>query len=119
MTPNHATPVPAPDGLDRLLTDFFTRELPRPWPGPPAAAVPADRRRSDAGPRSRYALAASVAALLGLGVYLSSAVPGGRPTPGAGQPGLLKEADAQGDKLLKHANPRPVNDPPMGIPNMP
>jgi hypothetical protein len=119
MTPNRAKTMTAPDELDRLMSYYFARELPSPWPGPPAVVVPSVRPQADAGRRSRYALAASVAALLGLGVYLSSAVPGGRPAPGAGQPGLLNKAEAKGDELINHANPMPVGGPPMGIPNMP
>ena len=125
MTPNHTTPVlPPPDGLDRLLADFYRNEMPHPWPGPPAAiAEPAGpaRERTDAGRRSRYTLAASVALLLGFGVYLSSATPGG-PAPHAGggpNPIKVEDAKANGKNLLDNANPMPRGDHPMTVPDMP
>ena len=67
MTPNHP-----PDDVDRWLTDFFQAKLPNPFPPAPMTAVaePARPRRVTAD-RGRLTLAASVAALLGLGVYLS------------------------------------------------
>ena len=122
MTPNHTNPVPPPAaGLDRLLSDFFQNELPRPWPRPPAAtAEPSSlaRGRADVGNRSRYTLAASVALLLGLGVYLSSGTPAESQSPKAAALDTGKAA-SDGGNLLKGANPMHGGEHPMGVPNMP
>lgn len=121
MTPNASPPPPGhpPDGLDRLLSDYFKNELPKPWPAPRAIAEPAaPRPRRDAGSRSRYTLAASVAALIGLGVYLSAGTPAGQ-APNAGKPDLLNKAEADGKGVLKHVNPMPVEHDPMRGANMP
>lgn len=124
MTPNHTNPVlPPPDGLDRLLSDFYRHEMPRPWPGPPAATAEpsaAVRRRADSGRRSRYTIAASVALLLGLGAYLSSVTPNGPATQGSGAGRLdPTKTSANGQDLIKNANPKPGVEHPMGVPNMP
>ncbi len=68
---------PSPDDLDRLLGAFFRAEVPSPWPRPKAlAAVPAaPARRARTLRQSRLALAASVAALLVGGWYLSARRP--------------------------------------------
>jgi hypothetical protein len=125
MTPTHTDPQssshPA-DGLDRLLSDFFKNEMPRPWPGPPPHAVAEPsalvRDRTDAGSRSRYTLAASVAVLLGLGVYLSANRPADPANRGPGDK-LLRDADADGRKMLPKPNPMPGEHNPMSVPNMP
>jgi hypothetical protein len=121
MTPNQTTPVSPPDRLDRLFSDFFKNELPQPWPAPPIATRPSvlSRDRAADGSRSRYTLAASVAMLLGLGVYLSSTVPGGQPIAGDRPSNLLNKAEAEGKKMLHHANPMPAEDHPIGMPDMP
>jgi len=119
MMTNPTSPVSGhpPDGYDRLFSDFFKNEMPHPWPGPRAVAVAEPARgRADAGNRSRYTLAASVAVLLGLGVYLSSGSPAVHPN--GGQPGL-KDATADGKHLLENANPKAVEHNPMTIPEMP
>jgi hypothetical protein len=54
---------------------------------------------------------------LGLGAYLSSGPPTGHPS--VPQPGLLKDASANGGKLLEHATPKGVEHNPMSIPEMP
>src|SRR5437868_15348048 len=60
------------DGLDRLLSDFFRSEMPAPWPEPKLpdeqpnlTLAPRTAARGWALFRSRFALAASVALLLG------------------------------------------------------
>ena len=65
-------PVPnlPPDGLDRLLGDYFKDQLPKRWPAPPRTGSirPANRRAepvTDTLSPSRWALAASVVLLLG------------------------------------------------------
>lgn len=64
------------DDLDGLLTAFFQRELPSPWPAAPQAEETVVVRRRPPEVRrsawtSRLALAASVAVLLGGGWLLS------------------------------------------------
>lgn len=99
MTPNRS-----PNDVDRLFTDFFQSELPKPFPPGPAVglAEPA-RPRARAADHGRLTLAASVAALLGLGVFLSYG-PSGDPTP-TGGPGLLEKGTANGKELHKHMPP--------------
>lgn len=82
MNPTHNPTTP--DDLDRMLAAYFTRELPHPWPTCPSVgepvmvqAVPSSRvpaHQADSLSRSRLTLAASVAALLGLGLFVSSDV---------------------------------------------
>ena len=78
-----------PDGLDQLLSDFFTSQMKRPWPAAPAVGTaepsvlvaarnapttPVRNRAAvsgDNGNRARLTLAASVAILLGSCWYLS------------------------------------------------
>jgi hypothetical protein len=120
MTTNPTSPASAysSDGCDQVFSDFFKNEMPHPWPGPLAlTSVEPAHRRVETGNRSRYTLAASVAVLLGLGAYLSS----GSPTnySPATQPGLLKNAGANGGKLLENANPKAADHDPMSIPEMP
>jgi len=74
MTPH--SPAPAarrpstPDELDRLLSGYFQNQMPRPWPGAPVTDVePSTWRASRSGSTSRWALAASVALLIGLCWY--------------------------------------------------
>jgi hypothetical protein len=109
------TPLPPPRDdadLDRLLSAYFQREVPTPWPACRATAATAEVRGlytasapvSPASNRSQLALAASVAALLGLGLFVSS---GPRPEPvivkqakPAGTLGLLEKSTADGSKLV-------------------
>lgn len=102
MTP---TPSPAADDLDRLLSDFFKAQLRRPWPNAPGA--PAEPARAaaaaprDTTARARATLAASVALLLGTGLFLADGFrPGVRPGPDAAPAPrgnlLLPDAGADG-----------------------
>jgi hypothetical protein len=72
-----------PEDIDRLLGTFFRSEVPNPWP---QLAVPVKTLRFPVASRSlssgRMALAASVAALLAGGWFLSGRLPG--PVPSAG-----------------------------------
>lgn len=112
MNPN---PLPNPaDALDALLTDFFKSQLKKPWPKAPipdasartaepselatARAAEAPRNapspQRDSSARARFTLAASVALLLGTGLFLADGFqPGPRLTPNA-VPGT------QGNSLL-------------------
>jgi hypothetical protein len=103
------TPPHEPDEMDRLFAAYFAQQLPEPWPEfrpTPTANVRTARPTSG---RSRLTLAASVAALLGLGLLVSS---GPRPAP-HGQPvakhgtSLLPQATANGSELQKHMNQTP------------
>ena len=98
MTPNHP-----PDDVDRWLTDFFQAQLPNPFPPAPMTAVAEPARPRRAADHGRLTLAASVAALLGLGVYLSYG-PTADPAPAPGS-GLLQNSTANGKELHKHMPP--------------
>jgi hypothetical protein len=72
------------DDLDRMLFAYFKHEMPDPWPNlplpagkvrPAAEALPHRRSSRDA----RYALAASVAMLVGTCWYLSDRMPASLP----------------------------------------
>jgi hypothetical protein len=109
MTHNPLPPVPPspdrPDDLDRLFSAYFKPQLPARWPDPPTARAtePAGLRRPSTpdSRRSRLTLAASVAALFGLGLAVSS---GSRPEPNAAakpdEGRLLPGATANGKDLL-------------------
>lgn len=97
MTTNTQHPTPAGDDVDRQLTAFFRAEMPARWPAAPRPW--ADKARtgtpaaSDPTARSRWALAASVALLLGGCWYLSGHLTDGK----ARKPGL----DLGGDPTAK------------------
>lgn len=112
----HGTPPPGQpaesDEIDRLFAAYFQHQMPKPWPAfrPVPSAGPA--RTAGAAGRSRATLAASAAALLGLGLVLSS---GPRPFPSANDPrpgdtGLLKNANAKGPDLSKPLSGSPETD---------
>ena len=86
---------PNPNDLDSLLHGYFQSQLPRTWPEAPLS-VEVARQRGPVASRGRLTLAASVAALLGLGAVLSYS-----PQPGVSSnaPSLLKNASADGKKL--------------------
>lgn len=100
MPPNNP-----PADVDRWLTAYFQAELPKPFPAVTATVAEPIRPRRAAS-QGRLTLAASVAALLGLGVSLSYG-PTAIPAPDAGS-GLLNDATADGKKLLKHLPPPPA-----------
>jgi hypothetical protein len=60
---------PPPDEVETLLRAYFRSEMRDPWPAPPlirsTVATPADRTSARGSNRSRFALAASVALLVG------------------------------------------------------
>jgi ferric-dicitrate binding protein FerR (iron transport regulator) len=94
--------------LDRVYRDFFRREMPAELP-PLVKSEPARAARPER--RSRATLAVAIAALLGLGLWLSSnATPPNRAKEGPSK--LLKDSEADGKKILDAAK-----DPPM--PDMP
>jgi hypothetical protein len=65
-----------PEDLDRQLSAFFRGEVPSPWPLLKAPVSPAVPRTAGILPTSRLALAASVAALLLGGWFVSTRLPG-------------------------------------------
>ena len=90
MNTNSRPSTPPGDDLDRLLTAYFRAEMPARWPPAPAPAGSGGSRRparpdnADPAVRSRWALAASVALLVGSCWYLSGLATDGRPKKGPG-----------------------------------
>lgn len=74
---------PVTDELDRLLRSFFAHELPRRWPSLRTPEATLTGRRNGLLLRGRFALAASVAVLLGSGLLLAVRFPVEAP-PGTG-----------------------------------
>ncbi len=103
-----------PDDLDRAFAAYFKKQVPTPWPAvrtdPTASAsnLHAPATRSMTGnTRSRVTLAASVAALVGLGLYVSSGHRSPQPgtNPASSEPGLIKDSQASGKDLLEKRPP--------------
>jgi hypothetical protein len=110
----HGTPLPGqpvePDEIDRLFSAYFQHQIPKHWPAfdPGPSAQPVGPRASGNSGRSRATLAVSVAALLGLGLYLSSGPlpsPSGNVSPSG--PALLPNATAKGPDLSKRLHDTP------------
>jgi hypothetical protein len=81
MNTDHPTPNPTGDPVDRLLSAFYRAEMPKNWPAVPNARTePAHAKleRANTSTRSRWALAASVAMLLGGCWYLSGQMTDGK-----------------------------------------
>ncbi len=85
MNTNSRRLTPSGDEVDRLVTAYFRAEMPakwpaapRPWAEPARSANPPAR---DPATRSRWALAASVALLIGSCLYLSGQATDGQPRP--------------------------------------
>jgi len=75
-------PGDGPEEIDRLLAAFYSGEVPTPWPDFRAPVVSVGRRRGTGSlSAGRMALAASVAALLAGGWYLSGRLPVAPPNP--------------------------------------
>lgn len=108
-------PLP-PDRVDDLLSGFYKSKLPSPWPAAPSFAEPAKLRMAAPSNRARYALAASVALLLGTCWYLSNGPPtGDRPStkPAAGGTGILEEGSAKMPKEFEKAKKKELPTGPM------
>jgi hypothetical protein len=73
-----------PDDIDRMLGKFFRSEVPAPWP-PLSVPVKMPARQYSSGTLStgRMALAASVAALLAGGWFVSGRLSGPMPATGS------------------------------------
>lgn len=109
MSTEPLEPTPQ-DNLDRLFGSYIKRQMPSPWPACQAtAAEPSEQYRKRTGGsgllRSRLTLAASVAALLGLGLYVTQGNTHQPPTAKVPGTGLLNGATADGNKLLNRAQP--------------
>jgi len=106
MTNSHTSD----ERVDRLLGDYFKAQLPRKWPPAPRtdAARPANTTSSSAA-RSRWALAASVAVLLGGCWYLSGHLGDGHARKGPG----LEGGTAQTPSLPFE---KPKAEPKVGMP---
>lgn len=83
------TKIPSPpnDDMDRLFGAYFKAELPAKWPTAPRpwseqALIRPSHSATDPSVRSRWALAASVAILLGGCWYLSGQLNDGKPKLG-------------------------------------
>lgn len=98
---NTNTPTRTDDQVDRLLTAYYRAEMPKNWTAPQPWAEPAatnshqSKRQSS---RSRWALAASVAMLLGGCWYLS-----GHLTDGKKQLGEKLDNVSADSKFVKDA----------------
>jgi hypothetical protein len=111
MSANTRIPSPQGDELDRLVTAYFRAEMPANWPAAPSVsggsrhparpdghpARPDNGRAADPASKSRWALAASVAILIGGCWYLSGLATDGRPKKGPGLDGTT----ANPPKLIK------------------
>ena len=92
-----------PDNVDRAFAEFFRGQVPSPWPQCPVPAAAKPAPTGDAPWSSRFALAASVALLLGLGLaFTSGTVPNSKPAPNGN---LTGGATADGKGLLKNLDP--------------
>jgi hypothetical protein len=111
MNTNTRSPNPAGDDLDRLFSAYFQAELPAKWPSAPrpwadkVQPKPANMT-DDPATRSRWALAASVAILLGGCWYLS-----GQLTDGKGKSGLDLSGGTSNVKNVKELNKTPPKVP--------
>ena len=110
MSMNTRIPNRPEDEIDRLFTAYFRAEMPARWPNAPrpwaqtvqpASSAPADPTR-----KSRWALAASVALLIGSCWYLS-----GHVTDGKAKPGFNPEGGAADVNHLKHLSKDKAKEP--------
>ena len=102
---NRSHPLPNLEPVDRLLSDFYRNQMPTTWPSPPViveSRAPVSRA-SGMQWRMRLTLAASVAALLGLGIVLSGGSGSSRPKDS--NEDLLRNGTAGPGGLNKHINP--------------
>jgi hypothetical protein len=113
---NSPDPNIPPHPLDPALRQYFRRQVPDPFPpcrpldgGP--RPVPKSRRAERTGVSGRAVLAVAAAVLLGIGILLSSGFPATKATTQPGDPGVLKNATADGKELLPpHKKPNPMGD---------
>jgi hypothetical protein len=107
MNTNPRIPSTQEEGLDRLVVAYFRSEMPARWPAAPQPWAEKSRAatesQADPSRKSRWALAASVALLIGSCWYLS-----GHVTDGKQQPRLdLGNGEANPPKMIKdHMAPK-------------
>src|SRR5262249_38596965 len=103
---------PSEERVDRLLGDYFKAQLPTKWPAAPriSLARPANTATNSAA-RSRWALAASVAVLLGGCWYLTGHLTDGKAHKGPGLEGGTADSKANLKGLEK-----PKAEPKVGMP---
>jgi hypothetical protein len=98
MNMNTRSSNPSGDELDKLVTAYFKAEMPARWPAAPRPwadpARPVNGSTTDPATRTRWALAASVALLVGSCWYLS-----GKATDGQRRP----DVNFDGTADTKHA----------------
>ncbi len=86
MSMNTRIPNRPDDEIDRLFTAYFRAEMPARWPNAPRpwaeTVQPSLAASADPARKSRWALAASVALLIGSCWYLSGHVTDGKAKPG-------------------------------------
>lgn len=99
--------------IDKLLSGFFKSQVPEPFPpfrnAPPLAASRYEPKRRSTSNKSRFALAASIAILLGGCWYLSGQIGPNKDRPNIGN----GDATANMPKDLKNANKEAVKKPMM------
>ena len=113
MTTNTPQPNVPGDEVDRLLSAYFRAELPAKWPAAPTtpgglrrSARPENARGPDPATKSRWALAASVALLIGSCWYLS-----GQATNGHRRPDTTLNEGTADVKHAKDAGKEPPKRP--------
>lgn len=84
------------DQLDKVYREYFQHEVPAELPPIVKSEVPRLRGES----HSRFVLAASIAALLGLGYLVSSNLLPSKPQSKGSASSIYKDAEADGKKLL-------------------
>jgi len=106
------------DDLDRAFAAYFKKQVPSTWPAlhyepvaSPSTLRTPSTQPSTGSMRSRVTLAASVAALVGLGLYISSGhrTPPANSSPVVSEPGLMKDSHADGKELMEKL---PKSNPP-------
>jgi hypothetical protein len=123
-----------PSDLDRLLTAFYPSELPKPWPRPrypsmahahpsPAASsrdMPRHAGQANALSQGKFALALSVALLLGSCWYLSGLPVADWTHPAAHQREAVNPFDlSASQRLLDQQLQRPGSQPAPNAPALP
>jgi len=110
MNANNRLPNSPGDQVDRLLSGYFRSEMPANWvaPEPWAETTPAPRPLRNQAARSRWALAASVAILVGGCWFLSGQIHDGKAN---------KDLDLNGAGAdLKHVKDLGTKAPPPKTP---
>ena len=114
MTTNTPQPSVPGDEVDRLVTAYFRAEMPAKWPAAPDttgasrhAARSENARGADPATKSRWALAASVALLIGSCWYLSGHATNGHRRPDT----TLNESTTADAKHAKDAGKDPPKRP--------